>query len=161
LLGHSEQIVKTHSDTPSDPGGDLVVVARKPPPPLPFPVTNEWRERVKEALKERGRGAQARLAEELGVSTGMLSEILKVDGPAKTSDLVEGIHKFLGWAPPLAPTATLDAGELLHGYERMTKAQRAFLDEARAVLEGESGDAARAALIAMLEAFRDREAEND
>jgi hypothetical protein len=125
---------------------------------LPYPVTPEWCERVHDALSAKGRGAQARLAEHLKVSTGQLSEVLACK--YQTSDLVEPIHEFLGWAPPLPPTASLDAGELLHGYERMSKSQREFLEEARALLEGASGEQARKALMEMLKAFRRRH-END
>ena len=121
---------------------------------LPYPVTPEWCERVHEALEKKGRGSQARLAEYLKVTTGHLSEIL--GGKYQTSDLVEPIHEFFDWAPPLPPTASLDAGELLHGFERMSKSQREFLDEARALLEGASGDQARKALMEMLKAFRRR-----
>jgi hypothetical protein len=127
-----------------------LAVAQKAPY-LPYPVTKEWCERVREALDARGRGTQARLAEHLKVSTGMLAEVLK--GKYQTSDLVQPIHEFFGWAPPLPPTASLDAGELVHGYQRMTKAQRAFLDHAREVLEGASGDQAKKTLEEMLKFF--------
>lgn len=120
---------------------------------------------MRAAVDKMPRGAYTRLAEFLGpkvgrkVSTGHLSDTLscKYD----TSDLVEPIHEFLGWSPPLPPTASLDAGELVHGYRRMTKAQREFLDMAREVLEGEDGEQAQRALTEMLKVFRGAKPSND
>lgn len=153
LLGKSEQAVKLYSDNPRDPRGRLLAVPSKAAP-LPYPVTREWCERVREALEAKGRGSQSRLAEFLGVSTSRLAETLQCK--YETSDLVAPIHEFFGWVPPLPPTASLDAGVLIHGYERMTKQQREFLDEAAAILEGKSGDQARKALVEMLKAFHAR-----
>lgn len=164
LLGYPEQYVKSYSDTPSNPSAEVVLVAQKTATYLPYPVTKEWCERVRDALDLMPRGAYTRLAEYLGdkvaepPSTGHLSDVLK--GKYQTSDLVEPIHQFLGWSPPLPPTASLDAGELIHVGNRMTKKQRELLLAAAAQLEGESGEQARVALTEMLKAFRVRN-END
>lgn len=125
---------------------------------LPYPVTKDWCDRVSEELKRRPRGAQTRLAEYLKISTGALADVLACR--QKTSDLVEPIHEFFGWEPPLPPTASLDAGELIHGYTRMNKAQRAMLDRAAELLNGKSGDDARKLLEQLLKTFRG-EPQND
>lgn len=125
---------------------------------LPYPVTKDWCSRVRDTLDMMPRGAYTRLSEYLRkrldhkVTSGHLSDVL--NGKYQTSDLVGPIHEFLGWSPPLPPTASLDAGELVHGYQRLTAAQREFLDQALETLQGESGDQARKALMEMLKVFR-------
>lgn len=128
-----------------------MVVALKPQP-LPWPVTPEWRKRVRDELDDRPRGEMTKLADHLKVSTGHLSDILS--GKYQTSDLVEPIHAWFGWEAPLPPTASIDAGELLYGANRMTAAQRAFLVDAKRMLEGAAGDDARLLIEAMLKAWR-------
>ena len=119
---------------------------------LPYPVTPEWCGRVRDALTTKGRGSQSRLAEFLKVSTSKLAETL--DGKYQTSDLVEPIHKFFGWEAPLPPTASLDAGEIIHTTARLTQAQRDLIEEAIAIVDGKSGEQARRALQEMIKAFR-------
>lgn len=127
-----------------------MVVAHKPY--LSYPVTKEWCERVQEALAVKGRGAQAALAKYLKVSSSQLAETLT--GKRQTSELVEPIHVYLGWEPPLPPTASLDAGEAIHQVTRMSKNQREFVDDAIAIISGQSGEQAKKALQEMLKAFR-------
>lgn len=122
---------------------------------LPYPVTGEWCDRVREALITTAkradlpeRGGMSKLREYLGVSSGHLSDVL--GGKYKTSPLVVPIHQFFGWEPPLPPTASLDAGELVHGYLRMNASQRTMLDEALSILQGSSGEEAKATLSQML-----------
>lgn len=142
----------------------MVVAQKATPTYLPYPVTKEWCDRVHEALDLMPRGAYTRLSEFLHtrigskISTGHLSDVLK--GKYQTSDLVAPIHEFLGWSAPLPPTASLDAGELIHVGNRMTKKQRDLLLAAAAQLEGESGEQAKVALTELLKAFRARN-END
>lgn len=150
LLGKAEHLVKCFSGIPSDPGGQMAAVAKKLP--LSYPVTPDWCDRVHAELERRGRGSQSRLAEFLDVSTSLLAE--HIGGKYQTSDLVEGIHEYFGWVPPLPPTASLDAGELIHIRERLTPAQAQMLDTAAGILDGKSGDQVRVALIEMLKAFR-------
>lgn len=156
LLGYSEHLVKYRSDKLSDPGAHILALTTDPEPEnLPYPVTPEWRDRVKEALvqtaKKAGlpeRGAMSRLRDHLKVSSGHLSDVL--NGKYQTSPLVGPIHEFFGWEAPLPPTASLDAGELVHGYLRMNQAQRTMLDEAMEILQGASGEEAKATLSQML-----------
>ncbi len=123
---------------------------------LPYPVTAEWRGQVRAALDDRPRGEQERLREYivsrgLKCSSGELADLLS--GKAQTSVFVEPVHEYLKWSPPLPPTASVDAGETIYGYLRMTQAQRDLLDRAADVLKGESGDQARVALAEMLKLF--------
>lgn len=134
-----------------------MVVAAKPPY-LPYPVTKDWCERVRDTLDLMPRGTYTRLAEFLRtkmgtkIATGHLSDVL--NGKYQTSDLVEPIHEFLGWSAPIPPTAALDAGEIVHGYQRLTQPQREMLADAMETLQGASGEHARRALMEMLKAFR-------
>lgn len=135
----------------------MALVAKKLP--LSYPVTPVWCDRVHKELEDRGRGTQSRLAEFLGVSTGLLAE--HIGGKYQTSDLVEGIHEFFGWPEPMSPIASLDAGEMIHGYLRMTPEERAFLDEAREALSGKDGEQAQRTLMEMLKLFRASRPTND
>ncbi len=81
-------------------------------------------------------------------STGELSEVL--NGNAHTSVFVGPIHEFLGWAPPIAPTAARDAGEVIHLLERATPEQRALIDRAAEAIVGQSGEDAAAAIAALI-----------
>lgn len=87
----------------------------------------------------------------LKVSSGELSEIL--GGEYETSEIVELVHEFLEWPPPLPPTASRDAGELTHLGVRMTKGQRDLLERAAEIISGQSGDAAERAIASLVDAF--------
>jgi transcriptional regulator with XRE-family HTH domain len=78
-----------------------------------YPITEEWLRNVREALGTE-RGAQARLAEQIGCSPGTLTELLN---GAKRSHLVPRISKALG-VPMSTMLLTPDAIEL-----------QSFLDE--------------------------------
>lgn len=73
-----------------------------------YPVTPEWRERVKTALGKE-RGAQARLARRIKCSPGTLTDLLN---HGRRSHLVPQIHKALGWPPPPPLTDSLDNQEV-------------------------------------------------
>jgi hypothetical protein len=156
LLGYSEQHVKSYSAKPSLLGAEILALTKDPDQDhLSYPVTGDWCARVKEALIATakkaglpGRGAMSKLREHLDVSSGHLSDVLS--GKYKTSPLVGPIHEFFGWELPLPPTASLDAGEIVHGYLRMSGAQRKMLDEAMDILQGASGEEAKATLSQML-----------
>src|SRR5262245_25014630 len=108
---------------------------------LPYPVEAEWCARVRDALDAKPRGAYTRLSEFLtrkmghSVSTGHLSDVLS--GKYDTTDLMEPIHEFLSWAPPVPPIASLDAGELMHIRQRLTPAQAERLLIAAEILDGQ------------------------
>lgn len=134
----------TLSDNPSVFADGIWSVAKKEH--LPHPVTKQWREDVHGELRNRGRGAQARLLEFINkrgikCSSGHLSDILA--GKYDTSDVVGPVHEFLGWADPLPPTASRDAGELVHGYQRLTQEQRERLSAGADAIQDMSGDEAR------------------
>ncbi len=80
------------------------VVHMLPTPPL-------WRERCKAVLDERGRGSRTRLSEEIGISTGAITQIL--DGHHKKSEHVLAISKALGVEPPPNPADPGAMAELL------------------------------------------------
>lgn len=120
---------------------------------LSHPITKEWRADVRAELDKRGRGSQARLAEFVNkrgikISTGHLADILK--GEYDTSDIVEPVHEFFGWAPPLPPTASRDASELVHGWMRLTPEQRAKIISGAQKVGELSGDQARDLLAQLL-----------
>ncbi len=126
---------------------------------LTHPVTDDWRKLVRKELDAGGRGAQARLVEYInkhGVkcSSGQLADIL--DGKYQTSDVVELVHEYFKWPPPLAPSASIDAGELAHVGARMTKEQRDLMARLAGVLEGKTGDEARQMLETMLAGLESR-----
>jgi hypothetical protein len=101
---------------------------------LTYPVTPEWKERVKELLEERGRGAQAALAKAIRCSSGTLAELLGPD--ARHSHLVPRIHDYFGWPAPMAPLASPDAAEISFLYDRLSEVDRArLLERARTMLE--------------------------
>ena len=131
---------------------------------LSYPVTPEWSERVRDQLTKSGRGAQAKLlrylAEDkrLKVSSSILAETL--NGGRQTSELVEPIHRYFGWEPPLPPTAALDAGEVIHGITRLTKAQRTEILAMIDVVEGKSGPQAQKTLQEMMKLFKSQQAKN-
>lgn len=138
------------SDNPSFSGVEMPAVAKKEH--LPHPVTKQWRADVRAELDKRGRGAQARLREYIvkcgiKISSGHLSDIL--DGKYETSDIVGPVHEFFKWPPPMPPTTSRDAGELLHVFSRLTPEQRAALEAGRDRIGEMSGDEARK-LLAML-----------
>lgn len=68
-----------------------MAVARRADPDYDYPITAEWLQEVKEALGDE-RGAQARLAREIGCSPSTLSEMLK---EGSSSHLVPRISKAL------------------------------------------------------------------
>ena len=138
----------------------MVAVARKVY--LAHPITPEWRQRVRDRLTKRG--DQARLCEYiekrgLTCSSGQLADLLS--GKYQTSDYVEPIHEFFQWPAPLPPLAAIDAGEIAHGYLRMTKEQRQMLETAERTLQNASGDEAKDALAAMLRMLRATDPQND
>lgn len=122
--------------------------------PLPHPVTPEWCDLVHAELAKKPRGEMKKLCDHLSkvlhrkVSTGHLSDTLS--GKYQTSDLVEPIHKWFDWELPLQPIAAIDAGELIHLRERMTKAQQIEILDAARILRGEGGEEKKAALEALL-----------
>lgn len=120
--------------------------------PLRYPITKEWCERVRQALEAKGRGAMSRLCDELGIPTPTLSELLT--GAPETSPHVEAIHAYLGWSPPLPPTAALDAGETVNGYMRMSADEKRLMDAAYEVVRGFKGEQAKRALVELLRLCR-------
>jgi hypothetical protein len=95
-----------------------VAVARRADPDYDFPITREWLQEVKEALKERG--AQARLARDVGCSPSTLNELLK---EGKTSHLVPYISKALGISTT-AMIVSRDTQEIVVFLEKMGDAGR-------------------------------------
>lgn len=127
---------------------------------LPYPVTKQWGDDVRAEISKRPRGTQARLLEHLTkrgikISSGHLSDIL--GGKYETSDIVEPVHEFLGWAPPMPPIASRDVGELVHLNERLTEEQRAFIAAGASQVAEMSGDEARQKLAEMLKLFSSSE----
>lgn len=125
----------------------MQAVARKQD--LDYPLTPEWKARVREELDRRGRGAFTRLAKEIGIPTAKLANILGTD--QQTSTLVARINKELGWAAPLPPSTSRDAGELQHIYQRLDASQRKLiLDAADLVDHDEDAAHALEALVSVL-----------
>jgi len=127
----------------------MVVARRKE---LTFPVTKDWKVKVRAVLEQRGRGSHSRLAEEIGCSTGQLTELLSEE--SKYSHLVARVNAALGWPPPVPPSASKDSGELAYVFDRMRPDQQQMSLDAMEIVGGEAGDDARAALAAMLRAFK-------
>ena len=120
---------------------------------LPHPVEKNWLRDVRSIIESKPRGYQERMREYIesrGIkcSSGELSEVLA--GKASTSVFVGPIHEFLEWAPPIPPTVSRDAGEVIHNLLRATPEQRAFIDQAAEAIVGKSGEEAKQALVAML-----------
>jgi hypothetical protein len=141
----------------------MLAVARKTQY-LAYPVVKDWCKDVRAWLDDQPRGTQEKMrkyivSRGLKCSSGELSEVL--DGKAQTSEFVAPIHEFIKWPPPLSPSASRDAGEVLYHFERETPEQRAFVLAAAELIEGKSGDDARLAIETFLAAFRARQAKND
>lgn len=91
----------------------------KPETDEKLPVRQEWVERVVGELMDK-RGAQAKLAEAVGMSTGQLAELLaqEQDGTPKSkySKYVKRIDAYFGW-PSMAPMSpdTQEVKYLLDG----------------------------------------------
>jgi len=90
-----------------------------------FVVTEEWRTIAASKMATLKRGAQERIAEELGCSPGSITRLLSEDHP-KTSWIAGPLSQKLGIAPPHPPLpdhrlemllevgASLDGDELDH-----------------------------------------------
>lgn len=101
-----------------------------------YPITPEWRAAVRRELDKRPRGALTRMAEEIGASTGQVTEMLADD--SAYSKYVGAVNKYFGWPEPTPPLmsadtqelayliATIgpDGRELLHALKAMTKEER-------------------------------------
>lgn len=119
----------------------------KPPAPARTPefvytITPEWRKAVKDRLAKSGRGAHARLANEIGCSAGSLTDMLK--DTSEHSSYVAAINAYFGWDPPAPPAISSDAGEAQYlvdgmgdaGRDLMRELKRMGKDEAKATIEG-------------------------
>lgn len=155
-LGHSEQIL-------------VYVRSMASSRREKYPVSSDWKERVRKELLARGRGALSKLARDIGATTGQLSETL--GAKSRYSRLVPLIHDNFGWAvvePPVGgrrePTAAWDmtppfpgspdSGMIRYLVERADDEQRQYLLDATNMLLRAPTAEATAALKAMLRAFR-------
>lgn len=91
-----------------------MAVARRADPDYEYPITREWLLEVKSVLAKE-RGAQARLAREVGCSPSTLNELLK---EGKTSHLVPDISKALGISTT-AMIVSSDTHEIVTFLEKM------------------------------------------
>jgi hypothetical protein len=116
---------------------------------LVHPIDEAWKNRVRKALDNQGRGAQSRLAKAIGIGTGQLSEMLGAD--SKYSRYVAKIHAYFGWDPPPAPLGR-DASEISHLVRPLSKRQRqrvGLLLEQLSDLPADEIDARLEAMIAL------------
>lgn len=132
----------------------MAVVARKSY--LPHPVEKTWVRDVRAVIDSKPRGFQEQMrkyiiSKGLKCSSGELSELLS--GTAQTSEFVEPIHEFLGWPPPLSPSAARDTGEIMYVLKRADEDQLAMIDKAANMIAGASGEEARDLIAALLKAF--------
>lgn len=110
-------------------------------------MTAEWKARVREELTKK-RGLHANLARHLGITTSTLATVLSDE--QSTSDHVPGIHEFLGWDPPAAPSAPIpskDAPEIKYILKRLTRREQQRL---AATLESKTDEETRALIEAFL-----------
>ena len=117
---------------------------------LRYPVTADWCDRVRVALKARG--AMAKLSVHLKLPRSQLSELLA--GAYATSDLVGPIHAYLGWPEPLPPTAILDAGDTFTGFATLPAKERELAAIAIGALRGFHGEQAKRAVAELLQLCR-------
>lgn len=110
-----------------------------------YPTPTEWKREVKAKLKAMGRGAHTRLAREIGISTGHLSELLGDEG--KRTEHVYKIAEFTGVAykPPIPST---DASEIAFFLQRLTPRQARELGQMAA-----TGDMTDEEFQARIDAF--------
>lgn len=123
---------------------------------LRYPVTKAWRDLVKGELDRQGWGAQAKLVKFCKSKSNIVAELLGEDGPA-TSPLVEPVHKYLGWPPPIPPVDALAIGNWVEIYRRATPEKRDLLIEIIELLDGKNGEEARSMLVSMLKLARLRQ----
>lgn len=104
-----------------------MVVARKREEVATEASTLEWRQRVRDELKRRGRGAQAELVKALGIRSSVLSETINesADKPAtRYTRYRRAIDEYL-WPPLLPPAA--DTNELRFLLDGITEIDRDLL----------------------------------
>lgn len=125
----------------------MFAVAKKAPEPdVVLPVTAEWRQRVRDELAARPRGAQAELARAIDCPTGHLTELLADDDAPKTarySRYVEPINRYFKW-PSMMPLSQ-DTAELQHLIDGLDVEAKDLLRALREM----SGDE-RKAMIALI-----------
>lgn len=105
----------------------MVAVARRPAD-LDLPITEEWLRDVKAALGDK-RGAQAKLAREIGCSPGTLTDLLQT---GKRSHLVARISRALGLPPPTM-IVSHDTQEIVVFLEKMGDRGRRLLRDLKSL----------------------------
>jgi len=75
--------------------------------PIPYPITDEWRELVRHRMGEMGIGP-VDLAKLAKTTHGTISQILST---SRSSEVVPRIHAALGWPPPSLPEDSVDQDE--------------------------------------------------
>ena len=91
-----------------------------------YPIDNEWRERVEEAISSM-KISHAELARRAHVSKASLSEALSKNSTQST--LVPAIHKALGWPAPRPLLLSKDAEEVMHAISGMDSRDIAAVKE--------------------------------
>lgn len=97
-----------------------------------YPVTDEWRERVRRRMVEL-EISKAELSRQVGVSDATITHLIgEGEGPRSyQSRHVPAIHKLLGWVEPDLPEESLDVDpvrdELLDHLEEMSDRQKQML----------------------------------
>jgi len=103
-----------------------------------WPVDDQWKRDVLEAMKKRGI-SRSDLARELGVVRGSLTALFKPE--TRQTRLKPGIHKALGLVAPTG-TPAIEKDEaiarLLRVWKELTESQREHLIKTGEMLAGKS-----------------------
>lgn len=86
-----------------------------------YPIDEEWRSRVLEAIAQPGR-SKAWLARESGAPKSLVTELL--NGARNATTYLPDIHTALGWDPPQPPLPSKDAGEIGYLWDRLDERGR-------------------------------------
>lgn len=98
-----------------------------------YVVDDAWRKRVETRLGEK-KWNRADLARESKVGKSTITDLLN----GRTNECVglPGIHKALGWDPPLPPILSNDASELFGIWDRLNEFEKGrLLERVRAIFE--------------------------
>ena len=158
LLGQPEFICQRVAFTKARPGDTHGPMSPSKPTRLGAIVTTEtrvvmpaWRTWARDQIKHLPHGTQAKVAREIGVSTGYIADILS--GRAKVSGKLGELEAALiarGASPPILSRELAMVRDLI---ERASPESREYLLAAADILLNQNDSDAKQALVALLRTF--------
>ena len=124
---HAHTVTTSHRDGASKMEkkshvAENTMCAMKPyPPERKRPLSDEWKQRVRDRLAEMGRDHRW-LEAQIGASRGMVTKMLRPS--QNTSALVDRVCEALEIAPPMSEVRSEDEQELVTLYRSMSPEQR-------------------------------------